>query len=329
MKNRILWFCLVVVAFSSCGDPDKGKAEAPKSAAPILRYDISEAYSGKDSDSKSIVAPPGPTLPQALIAIDLPVEYINKRKYYVAEGDLFLTEEDAYMYLNYRNIRDTKSFYSLNQPFLIIYWNPAKGDNLIANPLNIRFGIVKESFKNNLTEYNLIREAMIKATKDWERVCNVRFVYEESKDGSLKSDKTPNGFSFIVQKSQNKNRTWYAKAPMPHQDEDRQLIVSDRFFKSVYAIDGMMRHEIGHILGFLHEHTSSSAPADCPDESNDINAKPLTFYDKYSVMHYLCEKSGHGTHALEISDQDSLAARCVYAFPDMADACGNIQFAGK
>ena len=340
MKQRVLLFFIAAFTLSSCersgtapggstGTTGNRIADSLRQLTPLVRYNIADAIARhQQADSNGIIGQGNKAVLPELSGVDFQVEYINKKKYYVVEGDVFLTPDDAYIYQYYRNNRDAKFLDGLNQPFLVIYWDPAKGDNRIANPLNIRYGIVQSSFKGNLQEYDLVRNAMLQAAKDWERVCHVKFVYDASKDNTLKSDVTPNGFSFVIQKIPNKNRNWYAKAPMPHQKTNRQLMLSDRFFKSVYDLDGMMRHEIGHVLGFLHEHTSSKAPADCPNEAGEFNAKPLTFYDKYSVMHYLCEKSGHGTHALKISPVDSLAAGCVYAFPGIADACRDVQFAG-
>ena len=44
------------------------------------------------------------------------------------------------------------------------------------------------------------------------------------------------------------------------------------------------RHELGHILGFRHEHIRSEANSSC-DEGGAFRA--VTDYDQASVMHYL------------------------------------------
>ncbi|UTW61819.1 hypothetical protein KFE98_17670 [bacterium SCSIO 12741] len=73
-----------------------------------------------------------------------------------------------------------------------------------------------------------------------------------------------------------------------------------------------MRHELGHVLGFRHEHIRSGAPAKCPNEntSGTIN---LTQYDPRSVMHYFCGQVG--SKDLSFTDVDVRGAQKVYGPP--------------
>lgn len=49
--------------------------------------------------------------------------------------------------------------------------------------------------------------------------------------------------------------------------------------------------QLGHVLGFRHEHIRKEAPAICPDEDID-NILPITVYDLQPVMHYFCGGAG-------------------------------------
>jgi hypothetical protein len=70
---------------------------------------------------------------------------------------------------------------------------------------------------------------------------------------------------------------------------------------------GVLRHELGHTLGFRHEHTRPESGA-C-FEDNDF--KPITAYDKLSVMHYP-QCNGGTSWKLLLTDRDKSGAACVY-----------------
>jgi hypothetical protein len=72
-------------------------------------------------------------------------------------------------------------------------------------------------------------------------------------------------------------------------------------------LTGVLRHELGHTLGFRHEHTRPESGA-C-FEDNDF--KPITAYDKLSVMHYP-QCNGGTSWKLLLTDRDKSGAACVY-----------------
>ncbi len=89
---------------------------------------------------------------------------------------------------------------------------------------------------------------------------------------------------------------------------------------------GSMRHEIGHILGFRHEHVRVLG---CPVE--DASWRALTPYDVPSVMHYRDATNANcvnqGTTEYVLTTHDSAGVRCLYttqsraAADTAADAC--------
>ena len=93
----------------------------------------------------------------------------------------------------------------------------------------------------------------------------------------------------------------------------RRLLVFPEYWKSPYHKVGVLRHELGHILGFRHEHIRSGAPPSCPDDEAAWGAVPITEYDPRSVMHYFC--GGKGSHELEITDVDRAGAVAWYGPP--------------
>jgi hypothetical protein len=97
----------------------------------------------------------------------------------------------------------------------------------------------------------------------------------------------------------------------------RLLIVDPTFFDPGLQFDqtGVFRHELGHVLGFRHEHIRSEAPPVCQGEPL-ADTISLADYDPRSVMHYFC--GGVGTKELEITDLDILGAQRLYGLPASA-----------
>ena len=73
------------------------------------------------------------------------------------------------------------------------------------------------------------------------------------------------------------------------------------------SLQGILRHELGHTLGFRHEHTR-------PDSGTcfeDNNWRPLTSYDAFSVMHYP-QCNGQGDWSLTLTNIDQNGSACLY-----------------
>ena len=68
----------------------------------------------------------------------------------------------------------------------------------------------------------------------------------------------------------------------------------------------ILGHELGHTLGFRHEHTRPEAGT-CFE---DNNWRPLTPYDSVSIMHY--PQCNGGSSDLEFSSNDATGVRSLY-----------------
>jgi hypothetical protein len=127
---------------------------------------------------------------------------------------------------------------------------------------------------------DLVVEAMEEATMDWMSAGNLRFVYDSTQDANC--NESNENVVFDIRPVEVGYYLARAFFPSSKREKRNLLIDGSSFTLSETALTGILRHEIGHILGFRHEHISD----DNDKCKEDRNFKPLTDYDKRSVMHY-------------------------------------------
>jgi hypothetical protein len=129
-------------------------------------------------------------------------------------------------------------------------------------------------------------------------------VHVSSLDGNC--NKRTSGVVFNIR--QVTTNQYLARAFFPSTSRTgREILVAKASFGNIkpWSVAGIMRHELGHTIGFRHEHTRPESGV-CYEDSQ---WRALTAYDAGSVMHYpQCNGSNNGDLNLTNSDKTGAAA---------------------
>lgn len=225
--------------------------------------------------------------------------------YYIVEGDIALTEDEARAYLVAKSEATTRADSSAE-----LLLNLHDGERDFYERLdqrNLTFAVDRASFPTE-DAYKVVVDSILKAASDWEATCldcRVQFTHVAAQDVSPAADQV----NFIV-RHRDSGGKYIARAFFPHDPPVRRVLnVDPTYFSSGFDKVGVLRHELGHVLGYRHEHIRGISG--CGNENNQW--VPLTPYDPHSVMHYFC--GGGGSLRLELSDLDRRAHTKLYAPP--------------
>jgi len=182
----------------------------------------------------------------------------------------------------------------------IVRWGPG---------VVLSYCVLRNTFERD-EQYKEVRKNMKNASAEWENTCGVKFEHKADLDGS--NSTTPQGVLFPVRGFDAGGR-FIAAAFFPNDPRNRRRVVIDpSYFQTSFDHVGVLRHELGHVLGFRHEHIRSNAPAVCRGEPT-VDTIDLTKYDPQSCMHYFC--GSVGTRDLKITEIDKEGSRKVYGLP--------------
>ncbi len=151
----------------------------------------------------------------------------------------------------------------------------------------------------------------------WELYGDVNFVHVASEDGNCTAENENVVFDVRPVSSQ----PYLARAFFPNDPRSSRNVLVDTssFDPSLeWPLSGILGHELGHSLGFRHEHTRPESGASFCFEDNEWRA--LTEYDSTSIMHYP-QCNGTGT-PLTYAATDKTGVAILYG-PAGPAVCGD------
>jgi hypothetical protein len=243
----------------------------------------------------------------------LPHAQINGRTYWIAEGDLRLDEDELLFYAkqreNQRIVFASGTGSGLADQLLVMKVN-GKIVRWVPGSV-VKYCILKSTLSDQ--EFLQVVTNMDRATNDWERTCGVNFQYVSALDNSP-AFSVPADVTFTVQKVDLPDGTIAQSFFPPDPKVRHQLLIDPIYFSPNLGFDqvGVLRHELGHVIGFRHEHIRSEAPPACQGEMLG-EVFVATNYDPHSVMHYFC--GGVGSAQLAITELDRNGSQSIYGGP--------------
>jgi hypothetical protein len=236
-------------------------------------------------------------------------------QFYVVEGDMLRTADEMRRDVLLAQGR-AAGLSQMTNPELIVMITATGARDYWKTPTSrkLTYAIDRASFKSE-DRAKAITSQMERATADWQKACADCGVTFERLDIPNPTHKQ---VTFIVRRSES-NGAFIAAAFFPSYPPSRRYVNIDDSYWGMkpgsFEPVGVLRHELGHVLGYRHEHIRGISG--CFQE--DKSWQPLTKYDPKSVMHYFC--GGAGSLTLEISKTDQAGHLCLYG-PKQGVSCG-------
>jgi serine protease len=157
--------------------------------------------------------------------------------------------------------------------------------------------------------YDAVVADMAAAAEAWEASADIDFSHRVSEDADCSPQTAAVVFDVGPMTQQG---SLLAVAFFPNEPRSaRTLRINDTAFRLPPAgnltLRGILRHELGHVVGARHEHTRPDAGTCFEDD----DWRGVTDYDALSVMHYP-HCNGFGDWTLTLTAADRSGAACIY-----------------
>lgn len=231
---------------------------------------------------------------------------------YIFEGDLVMSDQELREYLLGRNTRRNLDVAALgddamSRAKLQVDVDVDARTNLWPwGSRSFRYAIDVKSF--NGREYTTsVLKPLKDAASSWQDVCpecKIRYEYVDATGSPVPSDE----ITFVVRFDPTATG-YFASAFFPNAPTaKRYLTISPLWYGMKYASEGVLRHELGHTLGYRHEYVGHVNA--CVVEAG--RARRLTEYDAKSVMQFFC--GGPGTPGMNLTDRDAAGHKLLYSW---------------
>lgn len=225
---------------------------------------------------------------------------------FIVDGDIALADEDALFqyYLDYLDQERAVEGFGVSKKSLLVD-RVGGADNIQTWARRYQMTYcVSTSFG---TRYDQVVTTMAAAARSWADQVGVDLLHDASQDTNCTASN--NNVYFDVNPVTD---TYFARAFFPNDGRSaRNVLITSSAFTTTSGgrdFEGILRHELGHTLGFRHEHIRLANP--CTTEAN-TNNRALTVYDEQSVMHYpQCRTPAGGGYRQTELDYDG--ARSLY-----------------
>jgi hypothetical protein len=312
MRSLVLTACLVVlVSFSACkkeqpADTSTPPSQPQKSDVPpkpeIKKIEATPEAVSQASDELEALANRARRM-RAALTFDEFKATVYKEPFedgkYIVNGDTPIANEKQLLEFYEQNVK------------------PPQRTELIINQVNGLDTKWNQQQKTQLTycvsstfgsRHDAVVQEMKNATGAWEQVAAVKYSHVPAQDATC----TASNQNVVFDVRPVNVGSYLARAFFPNEPRSgRNVLIDQSSFQldpnETLKLVGILRHELGHTLGFRHEHTRPEAGT-C-FEDNDW--RPLTSYDAFSVMHYP-QCNGQGDWSLTLTNKDKNASACVY-----------------
>jgi hypothetical protein len=236
---------------------------------------------------------------------------IENEMRFLVEGDLVLSRQGFIDHFIFREA-ERQSVQVEERKIIVRVYRHKK--LLLDNPASVTYAIKKSGFPSEAF-YRRVKSSLEAAANEWNNASGVNFVHLEEWDGKLTDNQYPGELFFIVKYGYS-DKDFVASSFFPHfkLPKDRIILINDYYMTTKYDSIGVFRHELGHAMGFLHEHLRAGVTAQCPDEPS-ARFFSVGDYDPTSVMHYYCRTVGFGSYELKLSPIDVAGAAALYHKP--------------